>query len=112
MNRYAQIGLADEAMKGKRIVCVLPHSESTEALEGVVRHGADAVRLASRANGAKRVEFDSGGMVKFVHDRHELRGMSGVDVVFLARERDGNDPETVELARLVVLPSGGGVIRS
>lgn len=110
MNRYAEIGLAADAKKGKRIICVLPRPEVRPAMEGVSAIGGDDVSRVCRANGAERVEFASGGSVHFVTGRHSLRGMTA-DVVFLASERDGNDPETVESARLVVLSTGGGVIR-
>lgn len=111
MNRYAQIGLTAEAKNGRRIVCVLPRVDTRPTMEAVAALGGEDVSRACRANGAERVDFTSGGSVHFVTGRHSLRGMTA-DVVFLASERDGNDPETVESARLVVLSTGGGVVRS
>lgn len=111
MNRYALQGIANDAEKGKRVVAVMPRAEVREALARVESMGGESVTRATRSNGAERVDFASGGAVVFAGSRTgALRGMAA-DIVYLADQRDGNDPRTIEDARLVTASTGGEVIR-
>ena len=110
MNRYALQGITSDAEKGKRIVAVMPRAEVREALAGVESLGGEAVARVTRANGAERIDFTSGGSVAFAASRTgALRG-AVADVVYIADQRDGNDPRVVEDARLVTASSGSGEV--
>ena len=85
MNRYVVAGMVAEAREGRRIM-VLAHdgNMAREWMDECIRHAdaADVIR-ASRANGAERIWFYSGGIIVFRSVQgHGHRGIS-VDTVYV-----------------------------
>ena len=110
MNRYALQGITSDAEKGRRVVIVAPRTEVREALARVESLGGESVTRVTRSNGAERIDFASGGAVAFAGSHTgAMRGMAA-DVVYLADQRDGNDPRTIEDARLVTATSASGEV--
>lgn len=118
MNRYAAAGLTADALAGKRIVVLSPTSGMAyDAMDTVVRTLDDAdpdTFRVRRANGEERIEFLSGGRIRFQSARFSLRGMSA-DVVFIDADRVLSATHRADLhtdLREVTGPVGGEVIRA
>ncbi|WP_193596086.1 hypothetical protein [Microbacterium sp. YJN-G] len=114
MNRYAAAGISIDASAGKRIIVVTPimgmirsaMDEIIRSLDGV---DPDSFRVR-RANGAERIDFPSGGSIRFHSARSSMRGMSA-NVVYLD---DNADREMTDAWRdlYAVTHPNGEIIRA
>lgn len=85
LNRYVTAGVVEEAAQGRRILVVGINGTDVRASfeECMARLDVDELSRVTRANGAERIEFMSGGRIVFrSHRGHGHRGVS-VDTVYL-----------------------------
>ncbi|WP_248240576.1 hypothetical protein [Microbacterium kunmingense] len=82
MNRYAAVGINQDAELGKRIIVLtVTTTESRAALEEIAAL-APAEASARRANGLESIRYPSGGRVTIRSHRQGTRGHSA-DVLYL-----------------------------
>ncbi|MFB7843621.1 hypothetical protein [Microbacterium sp. NPDC056052] len=84
LNRYVAAGMVAEAHEGRRILVLSIHGRDARASMDECLHHADEADLlrVTRANGAERITFNSGGRIIFRSVQgHGHRGVS-VDTVY------------------------------
>ncbi|MFC7430994.1 MULTISPECIES: hypothetical protein [unclassified Agrococcus] len=113
MNRFAALGLAIDAHRGRSIV-VVTHGHEHAALDEILR-AADGleVSLVCRANGRHRIDFASGGSIELRYQGLEMRGMD-VQTVYLDEGVAWGWPDTLidDVREMVRAHADGEVIRT
>lgn len=113
MNKYAAVGLAEEAAQGRRILVITENqAEAQNSLTCFNTMDNPNVERVYRANGQERITFKSGGAIIFRSFRSQgHRGIS-VDTVFLDAGVDQamHDPEGVMAC--IATSTAGAVIRA
>lgn len=122
MNKYAATGLAIAAAAGKQVLIVSSSRNiAMQALDDFERLEADIPgSRVSRVNGKERIEYISGGSIRFESHRSNLRGLSA-DIVFIdwdvetsfrASKDSGYLEFYDELRHVIVAVPGGEIIRA
>lgn len=117
MNKFAAIGLTEDALHSGKRVLVITHSArpyEMQELEAVAPEGA--ISRVVRANGRARIDYVNGGRVDFRSreqiERGGARGLSA-DVVFIDAGIDERVDDTIRFhrdLRLVVAASADGQV--
>lgn len=112
MNRFTAERIAHEASFNGKAVLVLALSASFELRQ--VARVSEGVRRVSKANGAERIEFNSGGRVDFRSVRGN--GERGMDADFVVIADEGtrrfivDSRDKLESLRAVVRARDGEII--
>lgn len=110
MNRYAALGLAVAAARGRSIIVLTHRMREARAAFDLVVAESDAPDLARvyRANGRERIDFAPGGCIYFKTGAASCRGLQ-VDDIYLDARVEAT-PDLLAELRPCLNPTGGGMI--